>query len=870
MKRTGPPKIAQRILSLLSATTQTGVLGDTEEEYRMIRSEKDRFRADIWYVWQILKPLPFLIRQTLYGRFVMFETYIKIAFRNIKRHKGYAFLNIAGLAIGIACSILIHLFVTYELSYDKFHERANDIYRLAFRAQIGDTRISQTYTSSENLRKLLQDFPEIETGVKFLMLGRTPVSVAEQTFYETRFYAVDATFTDVFSIPLIHGDRKTALADPDKMVISQDTALKYFGTTDVVGRVVNAEFYEGGRDFTITGVSQNVPENSHFHFDLLISTANFPDMLKNDVWDANSFVTYLLLKPGTSEVGFNEKLKEFARKYMGGTEFDEWQARGNSWEYFLQPLTAIHLSSDLGGEFEANGSGAYVFIFAIVSVLILVMACINFVNLSTARSTLRIKEVGLRKVVGSDRKRLVIQFLSESVLLSLVSLALGLGMVHGLLPAYRNLIGRNLKIHYFDNLAVIPSLLALGLVVGVISGMYPAFIQSSFKPITALRSRTGPAKGASYLRNSLVTFQFTFTIVLIISTLVVLQQLRLLQNAKLGFEKDRVLVIRNTESLGSGIVPFKETLRQNGNVLSVSGSNTLPGRGFMNIGFDAEGGEHVPLNLCVCDDDFLETLKIKLAQGRFFSKEFPSDSHAAVLNEEAVEQIGWENPINKRITNSLSERGEFTVIGIIKDYHYESLHRAIRPQVLFLSGGYHTYPETFISVRLNTGDISGAVSDIEKTWKHFAQNVPFEYSFLDADYENLYLKEQQTRRLFYIFTGMAVLIACLGIFGLASFTAERHTREIGIRKVLGASVSMIIVRLSKRFTKWVLLANVIAWPVAYFVMHRWLGNFAYRVNLSIWTFFLSGLAAFAIALLSVSYQSIKAATADPVDSLRYE
>jgi putative ABC transport system permease protein len=870
MKRTSPPKIAERILSILSSSKKTGILGDTEEEYRMILSEKSRFRADMWYVWQILKPMPFFIRSIMNWRFIMFKNYVKIALRNIKRHKGYSFINITGLAIGIACSILIQLFVAYEVSYDKFYDRADDIYRLAFRAKIGDTKINQTYTSAENFKKLLQDFPEIEIGVKFLVLGRTPVTVEEKTYYESRLYAVDSTFYDVFSIPLVHGNPKTALTNPDTMVISRDTAMKYFRTTDVLGKVVHADYSEGSKDFEITGVSENVPENSHFHYDLLISTANFPTLIENNVWDANSFVTYLLLKQGTSKDIFNEKLKKFTKKYMGGEQFDEFLARGGSWEYFLQPLTSIHLTSDMGGEFEANGSRTYVIIFSIISMLILLMACINFINLSTARSTLRTKEVGLRKVLGSDRNKLTVQFLSESVFLSFISLALSIAIVNCLLPAYRTLIGRNLEIHYFDKLSVIPSLLILGLVVGVISGLYPALFQSSFKPITALRGKTGTTKDSSFFRNILVTFQFTFTIVLIISTLVVLQQIKFFQNKKLGFEKEQVLVIRNSESLGSSIVPFKETLRQNSDILAVSGSDTLPGSGFMNLGFGAEGGEHVPLNICICDYDFLKTLKIELAQGRFFSRKFPSDSHAAVLNEKAVEQIGWDDPINKKINNWLPQRGDFTVIGVIKSYHYESLHQAIRPQVLLLSGGYHKDPETFISVRLNTEDISGAISYIQKIWKNFAPHVPFEYSFLDADYDNLYTKERQTRKLFSTFTFLAILIACLGIFGLASFTAERYTREIGIRKVLGASVSGIIMNLSKKFTAWVVLANAIAWPAAYYFMNRWLGNFAYRINLNIWTFIISGLAALTIALLSVSYQSIKAATANPVDSLRYE
>ena len=866
------PALAKLILKKMPLYYERhSIIEDFEETYHEIRKTEGTLKANAWCWRSLLTSVTGYINLIVLWRFIMLKNYMKIAFRNIKRHKGYSFINIAGLAIGIACSILIYLFVAHELSYDKFYDQKDNIYRLAFRATIGDTKISQVHTSSENFKKLLQDFPEIETGVKFLRLGRTPVTIDEKTFYESRFYAVDSTFYDVFSIPLVQGDPKTALTKPNTVVISRDTAMKYFKTTDVLGKVMNADYSTDGKDFEITGVSENVPENSHFHYDLLISTANFPALIDNNVWDANSFITYLLLKEGTSKDSFNEKLKEFTQKYMGGKQFDEWLAKGNSWEYFLQPLTSIHLTSNLGGEFEANGMRTYVIIFSIVSILILLMASINFINLSTARSTLRTKEVGLRKVVGSDRNKLMFQFLSESVLLSFISLALSIVIVHSLLPAYRTLIGRHLEIHYFDNLIVIPSLLSLGLIIGVISGLYPALFQSSFKPITALRGKTGTNKGNSFLRNILVTFQFTFTITLIIGTLVVLQQLKFFQNKNLGFEKEQVLVIRNPESLGSSIVPFKETLRQNSNIIAVSGSNTLPGRGSVNMGFGAEGiGEHVPLNLCICDYDFLETLKIELAQGRFFSKEFLSDSHAAVLNEEAAEQIGWENPINKKINNWLPQRGDFTVIGVIKNYHYESLHQAIRPQVLFLSGGYHKYPETFISVRLNTEDISWAVSYINKIWKNFAHDVRFEYSFLDADYDNLYMNERQTRKLFSIFSFLAILIACLGIFGQASFTAEQRTKEIGIRKVLGASVPGIVMNLTKEFTKWVVLANVIAWPIAYYFMNIWLHNFAYRINLNVWIFMLSGLADLVIALLTVSYQSIKAATADPVSSLRYE
>jgi len=803
----------------------------------------------------------------------MLKNYLKIALRNIIKHKGISFINIVGLAIGISCSVLILLFVTNELSYDKFHKKADRIYRLAVRASIGDTKINQTYSSSQTFRMLIEDFPEIETGVKFLNLGSTPVMPDEKTFYESKFFAVDSTFYDVFSVPLIHGNPVTVLKDPNTMVLSKNTSLKYFGDINVVGKVIKVDFssYGGIVAFKITGVSENVPDNSHFHYDLLVSSASFPTFINNTGWSSNNFVTYLLLQEGTSQEWFDEKLKEFTRKHMGGERFDEWVAQGNYWEYFLQPITEIHLNSDLNGEFEANGNKTYVYIFFVISIIILLIACINFMNLSTAKSSLRAKEVGLRKVVGSSRKKLIHQFLSEAVLLSFISLALGIIIVEILLPVYRNLIGRQLDIHYFDNFVVIPSLLALGLIVGVISGSYPAFFLSSFKPISVLRGNTGSSRGSSLLRNILVVFQFAISIFLIIGTLVIYQQLKLFQNIKLGFNKEQVLVVRNPGALGNNVTPFKEVLYNYRNVIDVSGSNTLPGRSFSNIGFGAEGVEKsFTLNLCVCDYDFLNTLKLEMAQGRFFSREFSTDSHAAILNEKAVKLLGWENPIGKKINNWSRNRGNFTVVGVIKDYHYESLHQEIRPQALFLSGGYYQNIESFISVRLNTENISETVKYVGSTWNDFAPEKPFEYSFLDEDYDNLYVNEKQTRKLFTIFSFFAIFIACLGLFGLASFSADQRTKEIGIRKVLGASVPRIVNILNKNFIKWVLIANLIAWPAAWFIMNSWLQNFAYRINLSWWMFILAAALALLIALITVSFQTVKAALKNPIDSLRYE
>jgi len=801
----------------------------------------------------------------------MLKNHLKIAFRNIKKHRAFSAINIVGLAVGITCSILIWLFVSHERSYDRFHEKADRIFRLALRATLGDTKIAQTQTSSEVFRRLAAEFPEIEKGVKFYNPGRTPVIFENRTFSESRLYAVDAPFFEVFTFPLIDGDPQTALAEPNSMVLSKATAEKYFGTTDVIGNTIRADFSNstGSAIFHVTGVSENVPDNSHFHFDILVSSSTFPGLINEKDWGRANFITYLLLTPGTSKDRFDEKLKEFTRRNLGGRGFDEWVAKGNYWEYYLQPITEIHLNSDLKGEFEANGNRTYIVIFSVISIIILLIACINFMNLSTAKSSIRAKEVGVRKVVGSSRKELMQQFLSESILLSFISLALGLAAIQILLPAYRNFVGRNLSMPYLDNAAVIPSLLALGLVVGLISGSYPAFFLSSFPPISVFRGITGRSSGSSLLRNILVVFQFAIAIFLIAGTLVVFQQLKFFQNKRLGFEKEQVLVVRNPGSLGNSVSSFKDALLQNSQVSNVSGSNTLPSRSYRNMIFISKDvANKFNLNLCVCDFDFLETLKLEMADGRFFSREFSTDTQAVILNERAVNALGWENPIGKNFWSP--EVGKLSVIGVIKDYHYESLHQEIRPLALLLAAGNLQNEQNYISVRLSTENVLGTVLLIENTWKTFAPGDPFEYSFLDQDYDNLYTNEKQIRSLFSVFSFLAIFISCLGLFGLASFVADLKTKEIGVRKVLGATVPNIVLHLTKGFTKGIVLANIIAWPLAYFAMNGWLQQFAYRIGIGLWIFALSGILALGIAFFTVSYHTIKAATANPVDSLRYE
>ncbi len=802
----------------------------------------------------------------------MLKNYLKITLRNILKQKFYFLINVSGLAIGITCSILIMLFVNYENSYDRYNEKADRTYRVAVSALVGDTKINQTYSSAITFAKLLEDFPEIETGVKFLKLGKSPVFIGSKIFYEPKIFAVDSVFYDVFTIPLLNGNPKTVLAEPNSVVLSKNSALKYFGTTDVIGKVITLDLSRemGNVDFKITGVSENMPVNSHFHYNMLLSLTSFPRYINSKGWTNNSFISYIVLKKNTSKDNFEQKLVDFTRKYMGAEKYDEWVAKGNYWKYYLQPLTSIHLNSDLNGEFEPNGNSTYVNIFSIISLIVLLVACINFMNLSTAKASLRAREVGLRKVVGANKKNLIFQFLFESILMSFLALAIAMIMIEILLPYYRDIVNRPIAINYFENLNLVLFLILGGLSVGIVSGSYPAFVLSSFKPVVVLKNESFQKTRRFNFRNMLVVTQFAVSIMLIAGTIIVYRQIQYLQNKDLGFDKEQVLVIKNPGTIDQKILPFKQALSNYRNIVNVSGSASLPGTPFSNIGFGAEGVEGFSLNLCVCDYDFQKTLHLEMEKGRFFSREFPSDSNAVVLNHEAVKLLGWDDPIGKEINNWSENRVNFHVIGVVKDFHYESLHQKIRPMALFQIGGHYKWSENYISARTKTEELSETIKFVENKWQQFAPGAPFEYSFLNDDFNSLYNNEIQTKRLFLIFSSLAIFIACLGLLGLASYISELRTKEIGIRKVLGASIGRIVFSMSAEFVKWVLLANIVAWPAAYYFINRWLQNFAYRIEIGWWVFALAGGLALIIALLTIISQAVKAALANPVESLRYE
>jgi putative ABC transport system permease protein len=797
----------------------------------------------------------------------MLRNYLKVALRNLFKHKAYSFLNIFGLALGMASAILILLFVRYERSYDRFNENAGRIQRVAVRALIGNTAIRQTNTPAILTPTLLEHYPEVERSVRFQdSFEGVTVKYGDLVFNEYRVCSTDADFFKVFTFPLTAGEPETALEEPNTVVISETMAQKYFKGEEALNRTLNID----GRDFRVSAVMADFPKNSHFHFDMLRSLNTYKNRLADTNWFNNSFQTYLLLHEGASAASLEAKFPDLVRNYTtAGLDYDGLVAKGNYWEYYLQPLTGIHLHSDLNGEFQANGNAAYVSASFLIALFILLIAAVNYMNLATARSANRAREVGIRKVVGSTRGPLLRQFLTESLAASYLALILAVALVHMLLPAFRALTMRALSMPYLEDPMVIPALLGLALVLGVFSGSYPAFFLASVRPIKVLRGRYQSGSRNSRLRNVLVLVQFAISIFLVVGTFVVQRQTEFMRSKNLGFDKEHVVVLKTPVSLGERSRTFKDQLRALPEIKAVAGSDTTPGRSFRNWGCQAGGlNESLTLNVCVCDEGYMETMGLEMAEGRFFSREFSADEKAIVINEAAAKLIGWNDPIGKTI--AFDKDLVFTVVGVVKDYHYESLHQSVRPGALMAQPGIWGAQEDYISARIQPGDIPRTLSRIRNLWENFMKEYPLEYSFLDSDYDALYHNEERTGRIFTVFAALAIGIGCLGLLGLASFAAEQKTREIGIRRVLGASVPGIMMLLSRDLIRWVALANLVAWPVAFFAMNSWLENFSTRIGLNLFFFALAGLITLFIAWFSTSFQAYKAANTDPVSALKHE
>ena len=868
-RKKSPPRFIKLLVSKLSVYENEHALTDAiEEEYFERRDRLGPFISRIWYWLCAVGVLFHYLNFSFYWRVTMFINYLKITLRNIKRNKTYSLINISGLVVGFTCFVLIFLYVRYEKSFDAFHENLDCIFRVMTRDPGNTERGNDTWAASSAAiaPTLMEEFPEVNSATRIRPVGRLLLSKEEKNFYERGLYT-DEHFFDVFSFPLIRGDRNKVLDNPLSIIISERLAMKFFGNDDPIGRTLNCVH----GDMEVTGIVENVPENSHIQFDWIISFKLIKASIERNRnpqffwWGALNYYTYCMLKDTSFKDILGEKIAASMNK-----RYRDFGWKDMEYEYILQPLKSIHLQSRLNFEFSVNNSGKLILLFSIIAIFILVIACINSTNLSSAHAAKRMKEIGIRKMVGGQRSQIFWQFTGESLLISTLSLIIAAGIVCVFIPAFNGFVERNIDLKWILEWSFGLYMLAFLLVSSLLAGLYPAVVLSSFKPADAVKDKTGvPDKGRKF-RNLLVMFQFSITIALIISSLVMFLQIRYIQKRPLGYNREHVVVLRLSDpGIRKNFTAFKDTILQSPNVIQVTTSDALP----TSVGNTWGGGKFLTdegvvqklrTKLLWIDFDFLDFYQMEILQGRNFSEKYGTDpSTAVILNETFVRNLNWSSPVGQRIRIYNNE--EKVVVGVVKDFHFQSLHNEIIPIIIFCRPNNRNF-----HIRISADNIPETLGYIRRTYDGFKTRYPFEYFFLDDSFNQMYSSEQKLGQMLAFFSGLGIFIACLGMFGLASFTAKRRTKEIGIRKVLGASVLKIVILLSGGFTKWVVIANFIAWPAAYYAMHKWLQSFAYRIGLGIGIFLFAGLVALGIALLTVSVQTFKAATANPVDSLRYE
>ena len=803
----------------------------------------------------------------------MFKNYLKTAFRNLMKNKTFSFINIIGLAIGLTCFVLITVFVFDELSYDRYPTDAKDIYRVQLSITgNGDVAVYPMvdYAVGGGMKNA---FPEIKDFARVTSARPDLVKYNDKEFREDKIAFADSNFLQMFSIPLIDGNNKNALVQPNCVVISKAFAKKYFGDEEPVGKTltigINKDIYK------VTGVFDKIPDNSHFHYDAFLSITTWH--VTNPTWSNVGEFTYLLLNENADPKKLQAKFPQLVAKYIVpevqhdmGVSLAEAQKSANSIVFSLQPLTDIHLYSHTKYELEANGDIKYVYIFSALALFILMLACINFTNLSTARAIKRAREVGIRKVMGSAKVQLIKQFLCESVLFSFFAMLLAMCLIFLLLPYFNQLSGKQISLQSFVNYKMILAMLALVFCVGIAAGIYPAFFLSSFNTIKVLKGSSSQGTQKKSLQNSLVVFQFFISTALIIATVIVYQQLHYMQDKKLGYDKEQVMILPHAELLGNNQDVFKQKLLQDNRVVDASIAWNVPGSRFTDgteiIPKNENGnGKEIHTNIYHIDYDYVRTLGLHIKQGRDFSKDFGADSGAVVINEAAVRELGWShtNPIGKTIVRS--GQHQFKVIGVVDDFNYASPKQKIAPLMMLLGGNYGG-----LVIKIKTTDVKGFLNDLKKQWASFNPAGPVEYNFLDEQFAKLYANEIRTQQIFSAFAILAIIIAALGLFGLSAFVIEQRTKEIGIRKVLGASIQNVLLMVSKEFLLLVLIAFIISIPVTFWAMNKWLEDYAYRINISWWVFALAGAIAITIAIVTISFQAIKAAISNPVKSLRSE
>ena len=806
--------------------------------------------------------------------------FLKLFFRNVLRNKTYTFLNILGLAIGMAGFIIIMLWVKNELSYDGYNLMADRIYRMNMYTRLNGYEGTSAYCPPPLAGALIKDYPEIEKTVRFRDYGKAIIKYNKTSYSEYNIIYADSSVFGIFTIPVIRGNAGNALTVPHTIALSESTAKKYFGNEDPINKILK---FDNQTDYRVTAVYKDIPKASHFHFDFIASLYSAPEYMQN-IWLSNNFQTYALLKKNADPDAFEKKMPQLVERYVApqaaqalGTTWDKLLGKGLLIKFSIENLRNIHLRTDITGGFEAGGDIKFVYIFILIAVFIILLACINFTNLSTARSSTRLKEVGIRKVFGVQRSKLSIQFMMESLLIVFMAYIIAMVLTEISLPFFNKLTEKSLSINYFD-IGFIGGVIGLIFVISILAGSYPAIYLSSFRPISILKGEMVTGRKRTYFRSILVVGQFTISLILLSSVLILNKQMKFIQDKNLGYNKEQLLVIKNTNLLNKNIEVFKNRLTTNPQILSVSVSGFLPSPSNRNNGSIWRDGvmSNDPLLFThfFVDYEYLKTFDMKIVSGRGFSKEFSTDSSAIVINQAAVKLLGWKEPLGRKIGAILKSDFDvnkpvldvYTIIGVVEDFNYSSLHEPVQALAMYLKGS-----SEIITCRIRPGtSVTGIVSFLRTQWNENAPDQPFEYDFVEDSLHRQYGGELRLGKLLGIFTGLAFFVSCLGLFGLALFASEQRKKEIGLRKVNGSGIGQIVWSLTADFTKLILIASVIACPVSYYLMHKWLQNFAYRTDISWWIFALTIIISCMIALVTIGYQSYRAAATNPVNILRAE
>ena len=858
--------IKHRILGrLLRSSVRESALQDFDEQFTQIKRHRGAVIATLWFIIQVFSLIPSLLKDSIYWSTAMLKNYFKISMRNTRRHKGYSFINIAGLAIGMVCTILILLWIQDELSYDKFHENGDNIYRIIVEDEQG---LQSAGTCPIPLGPHSEQvYPEVLDSIRFCNGFQKFLVEFDEKVFSEEIGIVDPSYLTAFTFPFLRGDPQTALEDPYSLIMTEKMARKYFGSEDPIGKVIRIlSSRKQTINFTVTGILEDIPRHSHLQFQILLPFQTLDEMVwwvrDFEKWSDWSFFTYILTKPGISIPELSGKITDLVRQNDQGDDLTS--------KFFLQPLAKIHLHSHFKYDLAGHGDIRTIYIFAIVAAFILLIACANFMNLSTARFSHRSREVGLRKTIGAHRTQLIKQFLGESMFFVLIALFVALILIKLSLPLFNQMTGKPLELNLAD-LSFLLSLAAVIFFTGSLAGSYPAIFLSAFQPADVLKGISQAFSKGVFFRKFLVVFQFSLSIIIIICTTIVYNQLTFVRNKKLGFDKNNVIHLPLSGTIHANYDVIRNELLSNPHISGIAASDQLLTQIFRaSTGARLEGKdvcEHTSIHFLTVDSHFLDTLDMKLSQGRPFSEEFPTDAdEAVIINQTLAKILGGENLVGKKLYN-YNEGRTRRIVGIVEEFHFESLHSQVKPLMIVPQSSRDF---KFMYVKTGPGAISSSINFLKDIWKKYGTGIPFEYHFLDQTIGQLYASEKRMGKIFLNFAFLAIFISCLGLFGLASFTAEQRTKEIGIRRVLGASAGNIIYTLTADFSKWVLAANVIAWPVAYFAMHKWLQNFAFKTDMNLWVFVLSGTLSLAIALITVGYQSVKTALANPADSLRYE